>query len=147
MNSEEQSIVADALRILEKQLKRGRAITSPEYAMKFCRLQLGGLQRETFAVIYLDTRHRLIYFDALFAGTVDGATVYPREIVRGCIEHNASAVMLAHNHPSGVCEPSAADEALTKRIKTALALIDVRVLDHIVVSPSGALSLSELGKM
>ena len=105
----------------------------PEDAKTMARLRLAALPYEVFAVFFLDTRHRLIAYEELFRGTLDGASVHPREVVRQVLRHNAGAVILAHNHPSGQASVSRADQALTRRVKEALALIDVRVLDHIVV--------------
>ncbi len=104
-------------------------------------------RREVFACLYLDTRHRVIAFRELFQGTIDSATVHPREVARSCLELNASAVILAHNHPSGVAEPSAADNAITRRVVEALRLIDVRVLDHLVVGEEEVVSMAARGLM
>jgi DNA repair protein RadC len=98
-----------------------------------------------FCCLFLDTRHRVICFEALFRGTVDGATVYPREVVKRALYHNAAAVILGHNHPSGDCEPSEADRSITAKLAGALALVDVRLLDHLVVSRQGHVSLAERG--
>ena len=100
-----------------------------------------------FWCLYLDSRHRLIRFEELFRGTIDGATVHPREVLRQALAHNAAAVILAHNHPSGVAEPSQADEMITRRLKEALALVDIRVLDHLVIAGAEAVSLAEKGLM
>lgn len=108
-------------------------IQSPADAFDFLRMRLGGLHHEEFHAIWLDNRHRILDCQRLFAGTVDGACVYPREVVRAALRHNASAVILAHNHPSGVAEPSASDGAVTQQLKAALDLVGVRVLDHVVV--------------
>ncbi|MDA9982557.1 hypothetical protein N9H39_07450 [Gammaproteobacteria bacterium] len=96
-------------------------------------------------MLFLDSKHRLIEFEILSHGTIDGASVYPREIVKAVLRHNAAAVILTHNHPSGICEPSSADQALTQRLKAALALIDVRILDHIILSATETTSMSEVG--
>ena len=138
-------IVALASSILESSLIRGELFTNPQAARDFARLQLGSLEHEVFAALFLDTKNRLIAFEKLFQGTIDGASVYPREVVKRTLALNAGAVILAHNHPSGVADPSTADQALTKRLKAALALIDARVLDHIVVSASETTSFSERG--
>jgi DNA repair protein RadC len=100
---------------------------------------------EVFACIYLDNQHRVLAFDELFRGTIDGASVYPREVVKAALKRNAAALILAHNHPSGVAEPSAADRQLTRRLKDALALVDIRVLDHVVVGDGETVSLAERG--
>ncbi len=101
--------------------------------------------QEIFCCLFLDTRHRVLAFEELFRGTLDGAAVYPREVVKKALAHNAAAVILAHNHPSGVAEPSRADEALTQRLKDALALVDIQVLDHLVVGDGDITSFAERG--
>ena len=98
-----------------------------------------------FCCLYLDNRHRLIAFDELFRGTIDGASVHPREVVKQALARNAAAVILAHNHPSGVAEPSQADELITQRLKEALALVDIRLLDHVIVGDGNCLSFAERG--
>ncbi|WP_419606150.1 JAB domain-containing protein, partial [Thiolapillus sp.] len=103
------------------------------------------LAAEVFACLFLDNRHRIIAFEELFQGTIDGASVYPREVVRRCLHHNAAAVIFSHNHPSGVAEPSHADEQITLRLREALALIDIRVLDHVIVGSDSSTSLAERG--
>lgn len=108
-------------------------LTSPDETRSFLRLRFHGLPNEVFGVVFLDTRHRVIAYEELFSGSIDGCSVHPREVVRKVIEHNAAAVILCHNHPSGVAEPSSADLRITARLKDALALIDVRVLDHMIV--------------
>lgn len=133
------------IRCLAEQLPR-EIITNPELVRTYLRAKFAPLEREVFACLYLDTRHRIIGdLEVLFWGTIDTATVHPREIVKACLMRNAAAVILAHNHPSGVAEPSQADRALTKRLSDALALIDVRVIDHIVVGSEGATSFAERG--
>ena len=126
-------------------LQRGEALTSPGDTRQYLAARLRGHRQEVFACLFLDNRHRIQAFEELFYGTVDGASVYPREVVRRCLEHNAAAVILAHNHPSGVAEPSRADEQITLRLKEALALIDVRVLDHMIVGDGEITSLAERG--
>ena len=121
--------------------------TSPAAVMQFLKLELGGKEREVFGAMFLDTRHRMICFEKLFFGTIDGASVHPREVVKAALRVNAAAVIFAHNHPSGVAEPSQADIQITGRLKSALALIDVRVLDHIVVTPDEAVSLAQRGHL
>ncbi|MCK9529255.1 MAG: DNA repair protein RadC [Gammaproteobacteria bacterium] len=122
-----------ARRHLHATLERGDVLTSPDATRRYLSARLRDKPQEVFAVLFLDNRHRVLAFEELFHGTVDGASVHPREVVRRVLAHNAAAVILAHNHPSGVAEPSRADEAITRRLKDALALVDVRVLDHIVV--------------
>lgn len=123
----------------------GTAIRSPADTHDFLRAKLSHLEHELFSVIYLDNRHRVIQFEELFRGTVDGTSVYPREVVKQALRNNAAAIILAHNHPSGVAEPSQADERITKRIKAALELIDIRLLDHVIVGHSTTTSLASRG--
>jgi DNA repair protein RadC len=132
-------------RHLEGPLDRRRTLKKPSDAAQCFRARLGDLGYEVFACLFLDTRHRIICFEALFRGTVDGATVYPREVVKRALYHNAAAMILGHNHPSGDCEPSEADRGITAKLASALALVDVRLLDHLVVSRHGHVSLAERG--
>lgn len=132
-------------RCLAERLARGEALTSPELARTFLRSKLQDLPHELFCCLYLDTKHRVISFEELFRGTIDGASVYPREVVRCALKHNAAAVIVAHNHPSGVAEPSAADNALTRRLREALAMVDIRLLDHLVVGDGEVASFAERG--
>ena len=121
--------------------------TSPDQVRDYLQASLRDRQAEVFCVLFLDNRHRLICFEECFNGTIDGASVHPREIVRKAINHNAAAVILAHNHPSGIAEPSQADIALTARLKESLGLVDVRVLDHFIVGDGQPISFSERGLM
>ena len=123
----------------------GEKISSPSDSETFLKLKLGHLEHESFCAIFLDNRHRVLKFVELFRGTIDGTSVYPREVVKETLACNAAAVILAHNHPSGVPEPSQADERITKRLKTALELIDARVLDHIIVGGDKTVSLASRG--
>jgi DNA repair protein RadC len=124
----------------------GRAVLeSPGATHRYLVQHYFGRPSEVFTVVYLDNRHRVIAVDDVFHGTIDGAPVYPREILRHVIARNAAAVILAHQHPSGVCEPSQADELITRRIRDVLALIDVRVLDHVIVAGNSAISMAERG--
>jgi DNA repair protein RadC len=118
---------------------------APVEAARFLKARLLDLPHEVFCCLYLDTRHRLIRCEDLFRGTIDGATVYPREVVKRALEHNASAVIVGHNHPSGVSEPSEADRSITLKLAKALALVEIRLLDHLVVSRGGHVSLAERG--
>lgn len=130
----EDALIEKAEKILLSRMKeRGQAVTSPEQTRLYLRIQFADEWSEVFCALWMDNRNRVISFDRLFNGTIDGAAVYPREVVRAAIKHNAATVIFAHNHPSGVSEPSHADELITKRLKDALSLIDVRVLDHMVV--------------
>ncbi len=140
-----QAVLEMARRHLAEPLKRGEALTSPEYTRRFLTAHLRHHPYEVFACLFLDNRHRVIRYDELFFGTIDGASVHPREIVRRCIQHNAAAVIFAHNHPSGIAEPSRADRDLTSRLVAVLALIDVRVLDHFVIGDGEAVSFAERG--
>lgn len=124
---------------------RRRSFAKPADAAQCFRARLANLGHEVFSCLFLDTRHRLISYEALFRGTIDGAPVYPREIVKQALGCDAAAVILGHNHPSGDCEPSEADRNITLRISRALALVDIRLLDHLVVSREGHVSLAERG--
>ena len=139
--------IALADRYLLQELERLETLSDPLSCARFLELRLGHRDQEVFAAVFLDTRHRVIAFEELFAGTINGASVYPREVVRACLRHNAAALILAHNHPSGVAEPSAADIAVTKRLKSALLLIDVQVLDHLVVGNLQTISLANRGML
>lgn len=143
--SSDDAVVAHAIRILESRIRRGDAVQSPASARDLARLKLGTLDHEVFAVFFLDAQHRVIQFEEMFRGTLSQTSVYPREVVKRALELNAGAVLLAHNHPSGSTAPSRADEFLTQTLKSALALVDVRVLDHIVVSCEGCTSFAERG--
>ncbi len=141
-------VLSRASDILRERLYRdadGCVMQNPSVVREFLRCRLAARPVEVFGVMFLDAQHRLPVFEELFYGTLDGATVYPREVVRRALIHNAGAVIFAHNHPSGVAEPSAADRQLTCQLKEALALINVRVLDHLVVTAGEALSLAEKG--
>lgn len=132
-------------RVRGELLQRGDALTSPGQTREYLRLRYRDHRREVFVCLFLDNRHRILAEEELFQGTIDGASVHPREVVRAALRHNAAAVILAHNHPSGVAEPSGADRAITLRLKDALALVDVRVLDHLVIGESEVVSLAERG--
>lgn len=140
-----QAVLEMNRRYLGEKLKRGQALTSPEDTRAYLTARLRDQPREIFCCLFLDTRHRVLAFEELFHGTLDGAAVYPREVVKQALAHNAAAVILAHNHPSGVAEPSKADEVLTQRLKDALALVDIRVLDHLVVGDGEITSFAERG--
>jgi len=134
-----------ARRALVQQLTQKPLFNTPQAVRDYLQLQLGGLHHEVFAVLFLDSQHRLIALEEMFRGTLTQTSVYPREVVKHALTLNASSVVLAHNHPSGTAQPSRADEALTHTLKAALALVDVRVLDHFVVTASQAVSMAELG--
>ena len=127
---------------------RGRkTLTSAESVKRWLQAEIGESERELFGVLYLDARNRLISFDTVFAGSVDRATVYPREVVKAALRHNASALILAHNHPSGSPEPSGADVQLTRRLQSVCDELDIRILDHIVIAVEGMVSMAERGQM
>jgi DNA repair protein RadC len=134
-----------ARRALVEQLRERPLFTAPQQAKDYLQLQLAGRPHEVFAVMFLDNQHRLLALEEMFRGTLTQASVYPREVVVRALHHHAAAVVLAHNHPSGSAEPSHADEVLTRQLKAALALVDVRVLDHVVVCRGQSVSLAERG--
>ncbi len=139
-----QAVLEMAKRHLLEQLSRGDVLSSPSQTRQYLAAQLGSYPHEVFACLFLDNRNRVIAFEKMFYGTIDGASVYPREVVRLALKKNAAAIIFAHNHPSGVAEPSHADEQITKRLKEALALVDVRVLDHFVIGDE-VISFAERG--
>jgi DNA repair protein RadC len=142
-----QAIPELARRYYEQALPAGQPIRSPADTEAFLMARLRDLPHELFCCIYLDNRHRIISFEELFRGTIDGTSVYPREVVKEALSVNAAAVILAHNHPSGVAEPSQADERITRRLKAALELVDIRLLDHLVIGDGIATSLASRGML
>jgi len=142
-----QSAVELTRRHLAELLTRQEVFTDPGTVQQFVRVQLRDYQHEVFLGMFLDNRHRLIAVEELFWGTIDGASVYPREVVKRALHYNAAAMIFAHNHPSGVAEPSSADVDITLRLKQALALVDIRVLDHIIVAAEGEVSLAAQGRI
>ena len=140
-----QAVLEMGRRHLSASLQAGDLLSSPDLVRQYLSAQLRHQLREVFAVLFLDNQNRLIAYEELFFGTIDGASVYPREVVRRAMNHNAAALIFAHNHPSGVAEPSQADERITKRLQAALELIDVRVLDHMVVGDTEVVSFAERG--
>lgn len=141
-----QQTIQKALTLLECQLREpGASFTSSNAVRDWLRLQIAPLEREAFTVLWLDNQHRLIAHDTLFMGTINSITVHPREVVKAGLKHNAAAVVLAHNHPSGEAEPSKADRLITERLKQALELVDIRLLDHLVVGSMEIVSFSERG--
>ncbi|WP_077732787.1 DNA repair protein RadC [Methylocaldum sp. 14B] len=138
-------IIAEAKRRIAARFRRGTALTSPNAAREAIHLKLAEYDHEVFAGLFLDNQHRLIAFSELFHGTIDGASVYPREVVKAALGCNAAAVIFCHNHPSGVANPSEADRAITQRLKTALNLLDIRVLDHFIVGADAIYSFAEHG--
>ena len=140
-----QAVLEMARRHLHEALRDGDVLSSPQLTRQYLRAQLRNEAREVFAVLFLDNRHRVLAFEPLFYGTIDGAAVYPREVLKRCLRHNAAAVIVAHNHPSGVAEPSQSDHRITDRLRDALALVDIRLLDHVIVGDSDCVSFSERG--
>jgi len=141
------AVVEMARRALAQKLADTPVFDSPQAVKDYLQLHLGGLPHEVFAVLFLDAQHRLLGLDRMFTGTLAQTSVYPREVVKRALARNAGAVILAHNHPSGVAEPSRSDEFLTQSLKSALALVDVRVLDHLVIGRGQVVSLAERGLM
>lgn len=141
----QEATIREAIGILETRIRNTKAFTSPSDVKQFCQLHIADEQDEYFCCLFLDTQHRLITFEKLFRGTIDGASVYPRVVVRRALELNAAALILTHNHPSGLPEPSSADTRITQKLKDALALVDIRVLDHVIVGTEGTSSMAEAG--
>lgn len=142
---EKQSLLELALAVLQELHQPGTKLTSPKLTRDYLRLLLADRKHEVFGCVFLDNQHCVLATAEMFQGSVDSAAVYPRVVVQEALSINAAAVLLFHNHPSGVAEPSAADEAITQRLQEALALVDVRVLDHFVVAASGSVSFAERG--
>lgn len=140
-----QAVLELARRHLGEQLVREQVFARPDTVATYLGAHFRDYEREVFLALFLDTRHRLIASEELFQGTIDGASVYPREVVKRALRHNAAAVILAHNHPSGVAEPSGADTRITRLLREALALVDIRLLDHLVVGAGEVVSLAERG--
>jgi DNA repair protein RadC len=140
-----QAVLEMARRHLSAALQAGDALTSPVLVRQYLSARLRHQQREIFAVLFLDNQHRVICYEELFQGTIDGASVYPREVVKAALARNAAAVILAHNHPSGIAEPSQADKRITERLQAALELVDIRVIDHMVVGDGEVVSFAERG--
>ncbi len=148
VRKQEDAIIKQALQILEGRMKRDvlTVFNSPQITKDYLRLKLGQLEHEVFGVIMLDTRHRFIKDEVLFRGTIDGAGIFPREVVKTCLLSGpVSAVLIYHNHPSGLVSPSDADKRITERLKESLGIVDVQVLDHLIISYSGSFSFAEEG--
>ena len=143
----EDRLIARALRVLEERARYGEALASPLAVRDYLRLRFVGKEAEEFWVVWLDSQHRVLEMEMLFVGTINQTSVYPREVVKAALRHNAAAAIFAHNHPSGIPEPSRADELLTQALKQALALVDVRALDHFVVGGDKITSFAERGLM
>jgi DNA repair protein RadC len=142
-----QAVLEMSRRALNEEMQTGDALNSPRAVREYLQLLLRGREQEVFMVIFLDAQHRVLASEDLFHGTLTQTSVYPREVVKRALSHNAAAVIFAHNHPSGVAEPSQSDRMLTDALKQALALLDVRVLDHFIVAGSGCLSFAERGML
>mgnify|MGYP001827182689 FL=1 len=142
---EKQSVVTLAMKVLAIKHRAGSLLSNPEATRDYLRLRLADYRNEVFGCLFLDNRHRIIALRELFQGTIDGASIHPRVVVQQAMEANAAALVFYHNHPSGVAEPSRADEMITRRLTEALALVDVRVLDHFVVSAGESISFAERG--
>ena len=140
-----EQILEAARQAIERKMQRGTSFTSPAAVKEYLRAKLAGFEHEVFAVLFMDTQHRLIEYAEMFRGTIDGASVYPREVVKEALRLNAAAVIVSHNHPSGSPEPSGADKMLTQRLKEALGLVDVRMLDHVIVAGTDTTSFAERG--
>jgi DNA repair protein RadC len=138
-------IIQRALKLLEERMRAGVLLTSPGVVRDYLRLLLDDKEHEVFVCVWLDAQHRVLRAEEVFRGTLTQASVYPREIVKLALARNAAAVVLAHNHPSGVAQPSHADELLTRNLKDALALVDVKVLDHFIVAGGQTISFAERG--
>lgn len=143
--AEADEILQAAATILEARMRSRRVFKDPASIRQFLLASLSALPHEEFMLLHLDNQHRLIGTEVLFRGTIDGCSIYPREVVKSVLRHNAAAVVFSHNHPSGVAEPSTADRTLTERLKSALAVIDVRVLNHFVVGGTTCISFAERG--
>jgi DNA repair protein RadC len=144
--AQENRVIEKALQILDQRIfTRGPELTSPSLVADYLKLQLAQQDHEVFGVVFLDAKHRVLQFEVLFHGSIDGASVYPRQVVKRALAHNAAAGILTHNHPSGCPQPSQADRTLTARLKETLALVEVRVLDHLIVGEGRPLSLAEYG--
>ena len=140
-----QAVLEMSKRYLRETLEKQDVIANPEDTRQYLKSQLRDKPYEVFAALFLDNRHQIIKFEELFRGTIDGASVYPREVVKKALEQNAAALIIAHNHPSGVAEPSSADERITLRLKDALGLVDIRLLDHLIIGDGEIVSLAERG--
>jgi DNA repair protein RadC len=141
----DEEVILRAIMVLRSRFKARDVFATPDEVKDYLRLQAQGLDHEVFAVMFLDAHNRLLAYERMFRGTVTQTSVYPREIVKQAVTLNAVNVVLHHNHPSGICTPSRSDESLTQTIKVALGLVEVRVLDHVITSDEGALSMAERG--
>lgn len=143
---EQKQTIEAALDILKSTFEvSDLALSNPEAVSQFCKLHIASLEHEVFSVLFLNTQNQLIKFETLFRGTIDSASVYPREVAKAALHANAASVILTHNHPGGNANPSKSDEAITERLVTALGLLDIRVLDHVIVTPISSFSFAEAG--
>lgn len=141
----DEAVIGTALGLLARRVAKGPLLSSPKAVKDYLRLRFADLEHEVFCLLFLDKRHRLIACEEMFRGTIDGASVHPREVVKTALRYNSAAVILCHNHPSSCAEPSHADELITHRLKSALELVDIRVIDHLIVGASEVISLAERG--
>ena len=144
-SAEENELIAQAVAVLSRRMREKDHLDSPSSVRDYLMLTLSGKKHEVFVLLLLDAQNRVLHCEELFRGTLTQTSVYPREVVKEALMHNAAGVILCHNHPSGACEPSRADELLTQTLKSALALVDVRVLDHFVVAGDASISFAERG--
>ncbi|AOT09838.1 RadC family protein [Pseudoalteromonas luteoviolacea] len=140
-----QAVLELCKRYLKEGCERAFKFDSPNMVFDYLSIQLKGLEHEAFMVLYLDSQHQLIKDEILFRGTINAASVYPREVVKAALKHNAAAIICAHNHPSGVSEPSRADKILTEKLQKALSLMDIKVLDHVIVAGNRCVSFADMG--
>jgi len=140
-----EDIITMAKRILNRRFAKGRAMTDPQQSKNFLTLKLSQLEHEVFSILFLNNQHKVIAYEELFRGTIDGASVYPREVLKRALHHNAAAVILSHNHPSGEPEPSQSDIQITQKLQQALNIVDIRILDHIIIGGEDPVSLAERG--
>ena len=145
MCEEDNNVIAQGLAILSRRMRANDQLVTPDSVRDYLRLTLAGREHEVFVVVLLDSQHRVLRCEEMFRGTLSQTSVYPREVVKTALAANAASVIFAHNHPSGVSEPSHADELLTRELRAALALVDIRVLDHFVIAGAKALSFAERG--
>jgi DNA repair protein RadC len=143
----DEAVIGTALKLLARRIAKGPLLSSPRAVKDYLRLRFADLEYEVFCLLFLDKRHRLIACEEMFRGTIDGASVHPREVVKTALRYNSAAVILCHNHPSSCAEPSHADELITHRLKSALDLVDIRVIDHLIVGASEVISLAERGAL
>lgn len=141
----DEDILQKAAEILLSKVNDSDVLDNPELVKRFLQYKIAPLEYEVFVVLFLNNRHKLISYEEMFRGTIDGASVYPREVVKQALSNNSAAAIIAHNHPSGVAEPSMADERITQRLKEALALVDIRLLDHLIIGDNETVSLAERG--